>query len=341
MPADMVRVAVVGLVHDHIWGNLKHFAACEGAEVIAAADPNRPLLEQVKSEAGVQRTYDDYLEMLDTENPDAALCYTENSRHAEVVEACAERGIHVMCEKPMANRLANAERMAAAAKKHGIKLMVNYPTTWSPALQYAKCLIDEGEIGQVCQLRMHSAHAGPKEIGCSEYFYSWLYDAERNGAGAFMDYCCYGANMCAWILGLPKSVIATRARLYKDYITVDDNAFILMEYDRAYGIAEASWTQIGGQPIHGPTINGSDGTLVVTREGLLVISRGNEEGEVVQPPPPQKHWRTSAEHFVWAITEDREPEGPNSVGVCRDAQEILEAGLLASETGQRTDLPLR
>ncbi|MFQ6097527.1 MAG: Gfo/Idh/MocA family protein [Armatimonadota bacterium] len=340
MSAQPLRVAVCGLVHDHIWGNLRHFAACDGAEVIAAADPNQPLLDKVKADAGIERTYLDYLEMLDAEQPDAALCYTENSRHAEVVEACAERGVHVMCEKPMADRLANAERMVAAAQKHGIKLMINYPTTWNPALQYAKRLIDEGKIGQVCQMRMHCAHAGPKELGCSEYFYSWLYDAEKNGAGAFMDYCCYGANINAWILGLPNSVVATRARLYKDYIDVDDNAFILMEYDGAYGIAEASWTQIGKQPMGGPTINGSQGTLVVMPEGLLVITKDDPEGRVVEPPQPPRHWRTPAEHFVWAIVNDEEPQGPNSMHVCRDAQEILEAGLLASDSGRRTALPL-
>ena len=45
---------------------------------------------------------------------------------------------------------------------------------------------------------------GPKEIGCDPRFVEWLYDEEKNGADALMDYCCYSANMCARFLGLPK-----------------------------------------------------------------------------------------------------------------------------------------
>ena len=334
-----LRIGVVGLVHDHIWGVLRGFIECEKAEVVAAADPNPPLLEKI-AEQGVTSGYAEFEEMLEKEDLDGVLCYTENSRHAEVVEACAARGLHVQVEKPMADRLANADRMMQVAQDAGIKLMINYPSTWQPALHHAKALVDAGAIGQVCQFRDHHAHAGPKEIGCSEYFYGWLYDASKNGAGALMDYCCYGAKNCTWFLGKPNSVIATAARLYKDYIEVEDNAFILMSYDTAYGIAEASWTQIGPLPEHGPVINGSAGTIIVRRGEVWMILTGEKEGRTMKSPERPAHWRTPAEYFTWCITEDQEPEGPTSPQLCRDAQEILEAGILSVERDARVELPL-
>ncbi len=335
-----LRIGVVGLVHDHVWGVLRGFAECGRAEVVAAADPNPPLLDKIAQDCGVEAGYAEYAEMLSGEDLDAVLCYTENSRHAEVVEACAAAGLHVMCEKPMADHLANADRMLAAARGAGIKLMISYPSTWQPALHHARQLVEEGAIGQVCQLRDHHAHAGPKEIGCSEYFYSWLYDASKNGAGALMDYCCYGAKICTWFLGKPNSVIAMAARLYKDYIDVEDNAFILMSYDSAYGIAEASWTQIGPLPEHGPVINGSTGTIIVRRGELWLATTEDKEGRTIQSPELPAHWRTPAEYFSWCLLEDVEPEGPTSAQLCRDAQEILEAGILSVERDARVELPL-
>jgi len=338
--AAKLRIGVIGMVHDHLWGVLGHMAKRDDAQIVAAADPNQPLLDQISKEYGVEKLYRDYRDLLDKEKPDAVLCYTDNRTHADVVEACAEAGVHVMCEKPMADRLANADRMLAAAQRSGIKLMINYPTTWGPALQHAYKLAQDGKIGQICQIRMHCAHAGPKEIGCSEYFWGWLYDRERNGAGALMDYCCYGCNINRWFLGRPNSVVATWGRLYKDYIDVDDNAFILMNYDRAIGIAEASWTQIGGVPEGGPTINGSGGTMVVRGKQLWLVTTDDKEASIVEAPEPPAHWRDPAAHFVWCIRNDKQPEGPSSAQICRDAQEILEAGILSCEQNRRIELPL-
>jgi predicted dehydrogenase len=334
-----LRIAIIGMVHDHLWGVLEHLKN-EDVDLVAAADPNPPLHDKVEREHRVRQHYSDYRDLLEKEKPDAALCYTDNRTHADVVEACAAAGVHVMCEKPMADRLANAERMVQAAEQAGIHLMINYPTTWGPALQQAKRLVEQGAIGQLCQLRMHSAHQGPKEIGCSEYFWGWLYDRERNGAGALMDYCCYGCNQNAWFNGLPNSVVATWGRLHKDYIDVEDNAFILMNYDGCIGIAEASWTQVGKQPIGGPTLNGSLGTIVCQGPDLWLATTEKPGGEVIVAPDPPPHWRNPAAYFVWCLNHDVAPEGPNSPKVCRDAQEILEAGIISCEQGRRVELPL-
>src|SRR5262249_10242578 len=158
----------------------------DGAELVAAADPNPPLRERIRSEYGVERLYETPSQMFEAEKLDIVTIAVDNAGTADVVERAAARGIQIISEKPMSGTLEQARRMADAARRAGVQLMINWPTAWNPAWQTLDRLARGGAIGQLWQTRYRAAHQGPKEIGCSEYFYRWLYDRQRNGAGALM-----------------------------------------------------------------------------------------------------------------------------------------------------------
>lgn len=328
--ADKLKVGVVGLVHDHVWGILDQFQKLKNAEVTCAADVNEPLLANVRK-LGV-KTYKSYDDLLAKEKMDAVIVYTQNSRHADITELAAEKGLHVMVEKPMGATLKQADRMLKASKKHGIKLMVNYATAWYPTFREAYKLAMEGSIGRLFQARYRAAHEGPKEIGCSPYFYEWLYDKDLNGAGAFMDYCCYGANMCRWILGVPEKATALGGTYVRDYLTVEDNAVLLMGYKKALGIAEASWSQIGEgvPPKYTLVINGSEGVIAAGQE-LRMYSEQKKRWEKVEPPQLEKGRRNGPEHFITCIKEEKPFDDVVSAVYNRDAQAMLEAGLISMQ----------
>ena len=220
------RVGVIGMVHDHVWKETKCWQECPNVELVAAADPNEPLRKKMQDERGVKTLYADWREMIEKEELDIIQLTVENNAGADIVEAVAPKGLHVISEKPMSATLEQADRMLKAAEDAGTILLINWATAWNPGLRTAYRLAKEGAIGQVFQVRVRMAHCGPKELGCSEYFYGWLYDAEKNGAGALMDYCCYGAAFCRWLLGVPKSVTGVAACLVKEDFPVDDNAAI-------------------------------------------------------------------------------------------------------------------
>jgi predicted dehydrogenase len=331
--AAMVRVCVAGLIHDHVWGMLRWWRESEEATLVAAADLNPPLLERARAEYGIETTYHSYEEMFDREKPDIVLITTDNAGTVDVVEAAAARGIHVQSEKPMSATLEQADRMVRAAEKAGILLMINWPTAWSPAIQTMDRLIREGRIGRPVQTRYRAAHNGPKEIGCSPYFYEWLYDRKRNGAGALMDYCCYGADLASHWLGKPKSAVGIAGRLVKDYIDVDDNAIILAKYPDAVGIAEASWTQIAPEGGANPTVYGTEGTVSVVGHRVR-LARGEGEAQLLEPDTPPPGRRNGAEYLLSCLRSGSPLEGMCSPQVSRDAQAILAAGLRSAEEGR-------
>ena len=320
------RAAVLGMVHDHVWGELPALKSCERAELVAAWDANAPLRERVSKEYGC-RTYKDCEELLDKESLDAVYVFSSNADGTELSVKAIERGLHVLVEKPMAATLDGAERMLAASRKHNVRLMINWPFAWWPQLQQALRMASEGAIGEVWQVRYRAAHQGPEELGCSKYFCDWLFDPAKNGGGAMMDYCCYGANLARVLLGIPQSVTGTKATLCKSHLPVEDNAIILMHYAKALAIAEGSWTQIGKLTSYLTVIYGSQGTLVVEpRIGgrLLLATESQPAGEEVSVPASPKHLTNSAEHFFWGIAtgEAYQPLCQPETG--RDVQAILE-----------------
>ena len=333
------RVGVAGMVHDHVWGLARSFANCPNADLVAAADPNEPLRERIKQDLGVPAAYEDWSEMLDKESLDVVLVTTHNSAAADVVEAAAGKGVHMLVEKPMAATLDQADRMLRAAEAAGVQLLVNWATAWRPNLVKATELARSGAIGQLFNVRVRMAHQGPKELGCSPYFYGWLYDAEKNGAGAYMDYCCYGAAYCRHLLGQPNAVSGVAARLVKDDLPVDDNGMVVMIYDKTIAVTEASWCQI--PDYHDMVILGSQGTLITSHGKLLMATEPRTEPKEVPLDEPAPGWSNGPEHLVHCLDTAAPVEGMCSARVGRDAQEILEAGLVSAREGRHVALPLR
>jgi predicted dehydrogenase len=338
-----IRVGVMGLTHDHVWTNLRHLKQSATGELVAVADPNLELRERAQKEFACQQLYADASTMLENEKLDAVYVFSDNATGTDLVLLAAQHGLHVMVEKPMAATLDGAVRMLAAARMANVKLMVNWPFAWYPELQHAINVAQSGAIGTLLGLRYRVAHGGPKDIGCSPYFYNWLYDAELNGAGAYMDFCCYGAALARHLLGMPSRVNATIGHLLKDYATVDDNAVLVMQWARAMAIAEGSWTQVGALASNTTVIYGSEGTLLVEKgkeERVLIATRDDPHGAAMDIPAAAEDRRSGSAYFLSCIRNDTPVEGLCSAEVGRDAQEIVEAGLLAAAKFESVGLPL-
>ncbi len=339
--AKTYRVGVACLSHDHIWGELAHWRKLDNVEIVAGGDDEPHLLEELKQKHGVTRLYADYREMIDSEDLDIVQAAGGNSEGAEIVRASARKGLHVISEKPMAATLAQAEQMLQSARDAGILLVINWPTAWTPAWQELERRALGGDIGELRYTRYRSAHGGPVAIGCAPSFVRDLTTPEINGAGALMDYCGYGANLAARLLGVPLSVTGMRGVFGEEpaYAASDDNALIMAKYGHAFGVCEASWTQPVGSAGTNPVVYGSEGSLGI-HHGQIVIQRPGKAEETITPPPLQYPHRSAPEYLLYCLENNKPIEGFCSPQVSRDAQEILEAGLRAANTGQTQTLPL-
>ncbi|MBL8874507.1 MAG: Gfo/Idh/MocA family oxidoreductase [Phycisphaerae bacterium] len=248
-----LRVGIVGLVHGHVEGLLWNASKRDDIKIVGIYEPNTALFERLAAKYNVDPAirFDSLEKMLDEAKPEAVSVMGSIRDHLPAVEACAPRGIHVLVEKPLAFSNADASKMAALAREHGILVLTNYETSWYASLREAKRMIESGEMAPIRKMIFRHGHKGPKEIGCTPEFLAWLTDPEQNGGGAIVDFGCYGAVLSTWLMNgrRPASIVASASTLKPDvYPNVDDDATIVLTYapgkdgsGGATAIIEASW----------------------------------------------------------------------------------------------------
>jgi predicted dehydrogenase len=283
----ILRVAVAGLAHDHVHGIMNQYK--KGEVIIAGiAENDERLVQRYKQTYQLPDSlfYKNLESLLMHVKPDVVLAYTPISDHINVVEICAPKGISVMVEKPLATTIKDAERMAVLAEQYHIHVLTNYETTWYNSNQQIYEMTNiEHTIGTIRKMIVHDGHNGPKEIGCSPDFLNWLTDPLKNGAGALMDFGCYGANLMVWLMNgkAPVAVTAVTHHLKpQTYPKVEDDATILLEYPDATGIIEASWDWPFG--IKDLEVFGTKGYLhALNGSTLQERNKDNYENVLVKP----------------------------------------------------------
>ncbi len=310
------------------------------ARLVAVAEPNAELVAEAKKAAGGDvRYFDDYKKMLDEVKPDIVWAFVENNRHLEIVQACAPRKIQVMFEKPLAATYPEALAIERLAKKHGIRIMTNYQMAWWPANYVAKARVDAGALGKVWRLRGVVGHGGPGSQGArNKYFFDWLTDPVKNGAGALMDFGCYNALWSLWYLGEPESVYAQVIHLRPDtFPKVEDNATIMLKYKNGVGLFEGSWDLPRG--FQDLEVFGLEGSVYMTARAVeLRQSRKQPENVALDPLPPEK--AEPVAYMVHCMKENKPLEGLTALEINRDVVEIIEAAKRSIATGRAVPLPL-
>ncbi|MBX3010088.1 MAG: Gfo/Idh/MocA family oxidoreductase [Caldilineaceae bacterium] len=359
------RVGVIGFAHMHINSLVAQFAQQPAVQLVAGADtlPTRPELraamytrawniDHAVEKVGLPKVYADYQEMLRQEQFDLILCCAENARHAEVVEACAAAGAHVIVEKPMASSLAHGLRMARAAQAAGTEVIVNWPTTWSPAIRKAKALLEEGAIGRVIEVKWRGGHLGPLGYGVShpgvsegagpmsgvERGATWWHQKETGG-GAMLDYCCYGSKLARWFIGEPGvAAVGMKANLNSHWGDAEDNAAMLVRFPKALAIMEGSWTTHDHGVSPGPIVYGTDGTLVIERpkggaEGVRVEKGGGQSARY-EVEPMSVGEQNVAQAYIHHRATGEALHPTLALAFNLEVMAILDAGVRAADSGR-------
>ncbi len=141
-----VRIAVIGA---GAFGqrHLSYLQREQLCEVVAIADP-MPAAADYATAHGY-RYFSDYCDMLDAVKPEGAIIASPNALHAPMGLACAERGVHILVEKPIAETLAAAQSLAAAAQRAKVALLVGHHRRYNPVIEKAREIVRGGGIGRL------------------------------------------------------------------------------------------------------------------------------------------------------------------------------------------------
>lgn len=239
-----LRVGITGLVHGHAGGFFRNYLQRSDLQIVGVSEADPTVVAKYAGQYKLPQNllFTTHAEMMDKAKPDAVMIFSNTFDHKAIVELCADRGIPVMMEKPLAVSVEHAQAIANAQRRSGIPVMVNYETTWYPVNAPIQHTLPK--IGDIRRIVTHYGHQGPKEIGTGPEFLNWLRDPAKNGAGALFDFGCYGANFATWLLHgeRPLSVFAVTHTNKPDiYPNVDDEATIVVQYAKVQLIIQPSW----------------------------------------------------------------------------------------------------
>ena len=238
--ADRVRVGIVGsgFIADIHAAALKMVPE---AELVAVASPTPGKAKHFAAERQIPHAYEDYHDLLARDDIQVVLLGLPNYLHCAATIAAAQARKHVICEKPLATTVAEADRMIAACKEANVLLMYAEELCFAPKYVRAKTLVDEGALGKVFKVYQAEEHFGPHM--------PWFWDVEKSGGGVLLDMGCHSLEFGRWILGKPpvKSVTASLGTfVHGDRTRGEDHAVCVVEYEGAMAIAENSWAKQGG-----------------------------------------------------------------------------------------------
>jgi len=330
-----------------------HLAGCQDAdsiEIVAGAETDAERLKQLSQTWGF-RGYLDYQEMFKREKLDIVCICTPPLSHRKICIQAAESGINILCEKPMALSIEDAEAMIAACHMAGIKFYYGSSYRCLPPCRKAKEIIEKGTLGQISLLfESYVGGSGPETwqgLGLDHY----PVGGPGGGGMGLIDHGIHLADVFRWFVGSPVEAVFGRGnysgqRPRTEYLTMifesgavgqllyNDATFQTnVPYDGVFSEG-ISW-DVSGKPLPGGQwdpqpgcihVHGEKGALRIyhyANKIYLTDQRGIREIPVQGRPNPG-HFGLQMELFAKSLREGREPAVTGEDGL-RALQVILGA----------------
>lgn len=314
--------------------------------LVALADPT-PEAAAYAATLGVP-CFKDYVEMLDTVKPDAAIIAAPNVLHVPAGIACAERGVHMLVEKPIADTVETAEWLTSAAEKAGVALLIGHHRRHNPVIEKAREVVQSGRLGRITAIS-----AQWMLLKSSDY-----YDAVHRrsiGAGPVLTNAVHDIDDLRYLCGEITSVQAVTSNAVRQF-EVEDTAAILMRFaggalatltvsDTA--VSPWSWELSSGENPFYPRnhencylISGTEGALSVPKLELWTYGENKGWGFPLQKEQLSVEATdplvNQIQHFCRVVRGEEAPKvtGCDAIRTLLAVQSIFEA----ARTGRNVEL---
>ncbi len=293
--------------------HLQSIAELADAKLVAVCDVIASRVERVAKEHNAV-AYADYRRMLERRDIDVVNICTPSGMHAQMSIDALQAGKHVICEKPMAMNLADADRMIATAKSTGKKLCIVLQNRYNPPMLDLRRLVDEGRLGKILL-----GNATVRWYRPQEYYEDGWHGTLAMDGGALMNQSVHHIDALQWFIGDVDSVFAHTATLAHKMQAEDAGVAVIRFKNGALGTVEGSTltypenlegsvalfgehgsVKIGGTALNRKSIWKIEGALEHERELLM--------HDQVDPPSVYgfSHQAVIAD-MIAALRENREP----------------------------------
>ena len=288
----LVGYAFMGAAHSHAWRTAHRFFDLDVTpEMAILVGRTESKTRAAATRLGWREAETDWRRLIERDDIDVIDICTPGDTHAEIAIAALEAGKHVLCEKPLANSVAEARAMAeaaASAAERGVFAMCGFSYRRTPALALARQFVQEGRIGDIRHIR---AQYLQDWLSDADAPLTWRLDRDRAGSGSLGDIGAHSIDAAQFVTG--QSVTAVSATLEtfvtsrplggdlvglggvgqadapRGPVTVDDAALFTARFDNgAIGIFEATRFALGRKNAMRLEVNGSRGSVAFDFEDM-------------------------------------------------------------------------
>ena len=316
MASEEVRVGVIGTGMGRL--HMQAYSEIPNVRLVAICDLNEPEARSFAEKYGAPHVFTDYRDMLSLEELDAVSIAVPNYLHASMSIAALEAGLHVLCEKPMATTVADAQAMVEQARRHEKRLMIHMNMRFRDSNLALGRLARQGGLGETyygraSMLRRRAVptiHFPPTGIMGRG---PWFLDREKAGGGALMDIGVHTYDLMWWLMGNPRPASVSACTFQKLYagaaaqaglkFDVDELASAFIRYENgAVAFVDVSWAAHQA-PEWNVRVCGTEAGLQVNPPTVFRDNGGVLESTTIELPEPDHV--TPQAHFVDCI---RHPE---------------------------------
>lgn len=339
-----IRFGLVGcgrIAQKHIEAIQQH---ADRAELAAVCDTDPQALEAAQEKTDA-RSYSNMQDLLEQGDLDTVCLCTPSGLHSDQTVAAAEAGLHVITEKPMATRWADAKRMVRACDEAGCHLFVVKQNRRNATLQLLKRAVEQKRFGRIYMVNLNVFWARPQAYyDSARWRGTWEFDG-----GALMNQASHYVDLIDWLIGPVESIQAYTATLERN-IEVEDTAVINIRW-RSGALGSMNVTMLTHpKNFEGSiTILGEKGTV---RVGGVAVN-DIQHWEFSEPHPDdaqvaEANYETTSvygfghplyyDNVILTLRGEAEPETDGREGL--KSMEILIASYLSARDGRQIALPL-
>jgi predicted dehydrogenase len=235
----ILNVAIVGLRHLHPRAYMPLFEDCRQTKVVCVCEQSPQLLEAFCKDFDI-KGYSNPDEMLANEKIDIAAIFLPHCDCADAAIMCADKGIHLLIEKPIAQNAALVKKVVAAAEKNNVKLTTGYCWRYHPVIEEMKKIIDDGVLGDVVSVeaRLAAGRVDRYIAGNSE----WMLQKAKSGGGPMYNLGVHWIDIMRYLLGDDITEVCARNTKSSDSYDIEDSSAAMLKFKKgAIGVLTTSY----------------------------------------------------------------------------------------------------
>lgn len=312
-----IRIGIIGCGQMGRW-HLDAYRSNPKVDLVAFADTQLDRAQQFQREVGAKK-YSSHLEMLENERLDGVSICTLPATHKEITLDVLNARVHVLCEKPLAISVAEAEEMSRKADEKKLLLLTAFKFRFFDEVMRAKELIEKGSLGNILNFRLMFG-------GFMDMSGTWYVRKELSGGGVIMDNGPHAVDLVRFLFG---EIEAIDARIsHRVNGEVENTAKLTMGLKTgAVGTCDLSWSFSVPSKTY-LEIYGEDGTVLLDLDGITYkFNTWNEWKRISNQINGKEAFARQIDHFVGAISQKptivKNEDGPKSQMIIDAAYESV------------------